>query len=186
MNYCGFNIAPFCSDVCGDYRRPQTLAEICKNMGICCGFRAMAARVKYPGFMQLHEEDAQLYPDAATDPDVKFFNEISHQSKINSKYHLRESFFKYIAHVKDQRYECISMMHMNISSIKANIDSFAAYLDTLQFTFKLISLTEIRLDKNIQDLYSIPGYNMISNFRQESQATFTHARSGCGAEAGGF
>ena len=53
MNYCSFNIEPFCSDVCGDHRRPQTLAEICRNMGICCGFRAVAAREKYPGFMLL-------------------------------------------------------------------------------------------------------------------------------------
>ena len=25
MNCCGFNIEPFCSDVCGDHRRPQTM-----------------------------------------------------------------------------------------------------------------------------------------------------------------
>ena len=50
MNYCGFNIEPFYSE---DQRRPQTLAEICRNMGICCGFRAMAARDKYPGFILL-------------------------------------------------------------------------------------------------------------------------------------
>ena len=49
MNYCGFNIEPFCSDVCGDHRRPHTLAEICRNMGICCGFRAVAAKEKYSG-----------------------------------------------------------------------------------------------------------------------------------------
>ena len=54
MNYCGFNIEPFCSDVCGDHRRPQILAEICRNMGICCGFRAVAARGKFPGFMLLN------------------------------------------------------------------------------------------------------------------------------------
>ena len=48
---CGFNIQPFCSDVCGDHRRPQTPAEMCRNMGICYGFRSLAARVKYPGFM---------------------------------------------------------------------------------------------------------------------------------------
>ena len=35
------------------HRRPQTLAEICRNMGICCGFRAVAARDKYPGFILL-------------------------------------------------------------------------------------------------------------------------------------
>ena len=37
----------------GDHRRHQTLAEMCRNMGICYGFRSMAARVKYPGFMKL-------------------------------------------------------------------------------------------------------------------------------------
>ena len=52
MNYCGFNIEPFCSDVCGDHRRPQTLWEICRNMGICCGFRAVADWEKYRGLIQ--------------------------------------------------------------------------------------------------------------------------------------
>ena len=49
--YCGFNIQPFCYDVCGDHRCPQNLAEMPRNMGICYGFKSMAARVKYPGFM---------------------------------------------------------------------------------------------------------------------------------------
>ena len=53
MNYCSFNIEPFCSDVCGDDRRPQTLAEICRIMGIWCDFRPVAAREKYPGFILL-------------------------------------------------------------------------------------------------------------------------------------
>ena len=34
--------------MCGDPRCPQTLAEMCRNMGICYGFRSKAARVKYP------------------------------------------------------------------------------------------------------------------------------------------
>ena len=53
MNHCGFNIEPFCSDMCGDHRRPQTLAEICRNMDSRCGFRAVAAREKYPGLTLL-------------------------------------------------------------------------------------------------------------------------------------
>ena len=53
MNHCGFNIEPFCSDVCGDHRRPHTLAEICRNMDSRCGFRAVAAREKYPGLTLL-------------------------------------------------------------------------------------------------------------------------------------
>ena len=51
MNHGGFNIEPFSSDVYGYRRRPQTQAEICRNMGICCGLRAVTAREKYPGFI---------------------------------------------------------------------------------------------------------------------------------------
>ena len=53
MIFCGFNIEPLCSDVCRDPRRPQALAKICRNTGICCDFRAGAARKKYPGFILL-------------------------------------------------------------------------------------------------------------------------------------
>ena len=31
--------------------RSLTLEEICINMDICCGFRAVAAREKYPGLI---------------------------------------------------------------------------------------------------------------------------------------
>ena len=62
MNYCGFNIEPFCSDVCGDHRRPQTLAEMCRNMDICCGFRAVASRKKYSGLI-LSKLRSHLYED---------------------------------------------------------------------------------------------------------------------------
>ena len=53
LNYCGFNIEPYYSDMCVYRRCPQTLAEICSNIGICCGFRAVAAREKYPGLIAL-------------------------------------------------------------------------------------------------------------------------------------
>ena len=43
-NCCGFNTKSYCSDVCEHHRYPQTLAEMCRNMGICRGFRTVAAR----------------------------------------------------------------------------------------------------------------------------------------------
>ena len=70
MYYLGFNIAPFCSDVCGDHRRPQTLAEICRNMDSCCGFRAVAAREKYPGLtlFKLHTKQHMVETKGFTIP----------------------------------------------------------------------------------------------------------------------
>ena len=36
-NYCRFNTKSYCSDVCGYHWHSQTLAEKCRNMGICHG-----------------------------------------------------------------------------------------------------------------------------------------------------
>ena len=49
--FCSFNTKSHCSDVCWYHRCPQTLAGICRNICICCGFRARASREKYPGFI---------------------------------------------------------------------------------------------------------------------------------------
>ena len=40
---------------------PKLLVKICRNMGICCGFRVMAARVKYLGFVLLRRFYVPLY-----------------------------------------------------------------------------------------------------------------------------
>ena len=61
MNYCHFKIESFCSHVWGDHRCPQTLAEICRSMGICCGFRAVAGRGKYLGFILLGNHKNKTY-----------------------------------------------------------------------------------------------------------------------------
>ena len=49
----------YCSDVCGYHRRPQTLTEICRNMVICDGFRAVAARGKYSGFVLFDHDNTK-------------------------------------------------------------------------------------------------------------------------------
>ena len=48
-NYCSFNTKSYFSDVCGYHRCPQTLVEICRNIGIWCNFRAGAHLVKISG-----------------------------------------------------------------------------------------------------------------------------------------
>ena len=50
---------------------------------------------------ELNDDDVLLYPDDGADPDIFFyFNQFSHQSRINCKYHLQDSFLKYTAHMK--------------------------------------------------------------------------------------
>ena len=46
--------------------------------------------------------------------------------------------------------------------MKANLDSFIAYLNTLKFKFDVIGLTETWLHKDNSDLYNAPGYSHIN------------------------
>ena len=61
QSYCDFNTKSYCSGVCGYHRRPQTLAEICRNMEIFCYLRAVAARGKYLGFVSLLAQQWYLW-----------------------------------------------------------------------------------------------------------------------------
>ena len=53
--------------------------------------------------------------------------------------------------------------------MKANLDSFTAYLNTLKFKFDVIGLTETWLHKDNSDLYNAPGYSHISLPREYSK-----------------
>ena len=48
--------------MCGDHRRPQTLAEMCRNIDIYCGLRSVATRVKYPGSMKSQKVVSKMGP----------------------------------------------------------------------------------------------------------------------------
>ena len=52
-SYCSFDTESYYFGVCVYQRSPQNSAEIYRNMIICGGFRAMAARENYPGFILL-------------------------------------------------------------------------------------------------------------------------------------
>ena len=58
--YCGFNRELFFFNVCKCPRSPQTLAAICRSIDIYGGFRAVAAREKYPGFIFVVAIDGEL------------------------------------------------------------------------------------------------------------------------------
>ena len=58
--YCGFNRELFFFNVCKCPRSPQTLASICRSIDIYGGFRAVAAREKYPGFIFVVAIDGEL------------------------------------------------------------------------------------------------------------------------------
>ena len=100
---------------------------------------------------ELNEDDTLLVPDVDVDPDFNFFNQCYVQSNIQCKYYLGDGLSKYTANLLNNPNECFSVIDMNNRSMKANLDSFTAYLNTLKFIFDVIGLTETLLHKDNSD-----------------------------------
>ena len=57
------------------------------------------------------------------------------------------------------------MCHLNIRSISKNLSSFENYLETIQYNFTMIGLTETWLNDTNYDLYGLQGYNFVEQHR---------------------
>ena len=111
------------------------------------------------------ESNEDWNPVDDVDPDLNFFNQNTNVSNINSKYYLEDDFSKYVSGTHNSESDCMSFIHMNIRSMKANGNSFYSYLNSLEFKFNCIGISESWLDSDTCQLYNFPGFNMISNCR---------------------
>ena len=59
----------------------------------------------------------------------------------------------------------LSLVHMNIRSLKTNYLSFEAFVDNVELDFSVIGLSETWLCDWNCNLYDIPGYNFIEAYR---------------------
>ena len=61
----------------------------------------------------------------------------------------------------------LSLLHLNIRSIRHKLDAFINFLNSLKHTFSIIALTETWLtDSESNNLYSIPGYTAVYQNRK--------------------
>ena len=92
------------------------------------------------------------------DPDFNYLNSI--KESINSNYY-NETTFK-------NRYKSnsnFSLLHLNIRSVVSHFTEFLCYLDTLNFAFKLIALSETAINATSIN-YNIPNYSCEMNIRE--------------------
>ena len=101
-------------------------------------------------------------------PDIHYFGQQPELSNLNSNYYLESDFSKYVSKLDGQEKHCISLIHINIRSIHANMVKFQSYLDSLDYTFNFIGLSETWLNEDT-DLYNIPGYSIVNNIRENRQ-----------------
>ena len=110
-------------------------------------------------------DDDLLYIDDA-DPD-NFFNDLSCLSNIkNCKYYNVVS-FKDKCNDINLVNNMLSLIHVNIRSVRKNFSHFDNYLKCLSFSPSIIALSETWLKKGESNLYTLPNYNTESLCRSQ-------------------
>lgn len=98
------------------------------------------------------------------DPDLNFFRDLNITSS-SSVYFCEEKFKSYINTNKLNSFNPLSFIHLNIRSIPKNIDSLTSYLESLNFLFNFIGLSETWFNDVTSPLYGIDGYSHEKVFR---------------------
>ena len=93
------------------------------------------------------------------DPDFNYLNNIK-ESIINSNYYNETTF-----NSKFRSNTNFSLLHLNIRSVVSHFTEFLCYLDSLDFVFKVIALSETAMNATSIN-YLIPNYNCEMNIRE--------------------
>ena len=103
------------------------------------------------------EHDLSILSDI--DPDIH------NNNYSDSHYYKENSFNNVFKQSKDQ----LSVIHLNIRSIPANLTQFRAHLDTLSINFKIIALSETAINSH-HTCYNIPGYTIEQDIRPKRKS----------------
>ena len=94
------------------------------------------------------------------DPDINY---LQTANVINSEY-FNESMFNNLFNKTAN----MSIIHLNIRSIRLHFTEFITYLDTLSIEFSIIALSETAINSN-HTSYNIANYNMELDYRQKKR-----------------
>ena len=95
------------------------------------------------------------------DPDLNFYCEQNIFSGFVCSYYSEYSFNERMMSFCSDTMLSFSLCHINIRSLKANMDDFENYLNMLKITFSIIGVTETWLNDATCDLYVLDDYELI-------------------------
>jgi exonuclease III len=103
------------------------------------------------------------------DPDLNFYNEVYLHENTNCEYYdpdtLNDKLSCKVNNNDNGNVFSLSMCHLNIRSVKQNLNHFESYLQNVNMEFAFIGLSETWLTDAICDLYSCDGYNLVEKHR---------------------
>lgn len=114
---------------------------------------------------ELNDESLNI-PMIDIDPDVQFFNAQNIIFENNSNYYLEDTFNALMTD-NPSLSRSLSLFHLNIHSIPANLQSLEQYIESLNHVWSVIGISETWLNEYNSELYNIKGYNHVSNPRKD-------------------
>ena len=117
-------------------------------------------------FMPFELNDSyHQYGNENIDPDFQHFNSLT-QYITQCIYFAETGFINEMTNCTMKKQK-IFMCHLNVQSMRKNLDSSVDYMDLLKYNFNIICFTETWLMDDDCDVYMIPGYRMVEKLRAD-------------------
>ena len=105
-------------------------------------------------------------PFADIDPDYQYYTNFHQNGNLNCDYYFEDKFRSKL----DKTYESqLSLFHLNIKSISKHYDELELYLNSLDFKFSFIGLSETWLDDNKEEFYDLNGYSSVNRYKKNKK-----------------
>ena len=109
------------------------------------------------------QNDFGIHTDHDVDPDTNCL--IKRISGVKCQYYTEESFNSALQNEQVNSDE-LSLLHINIRSIRNKFDELSDYLASLKINFSIIELTETWLTENYANMFNISYYNLLTANRK--------------------
>ena len=129
-----------------------------------CSFRLYEINNKI--FTPFEINDSFDTPFADIDPDYQYYTNFHHNGKLNCDYYLEDKFRCKLDKIDESQ---LSLFHLNVKSISKHYDELELYLNSLNFKFSFIGLSETWLDDNKEEFYDLKGYSSVNRYRKDKK-----------------
>ena len=140
-----------------------------------CSFRLHEINNKI--FTPFEINDSFDTPFVDIDPDYQYYTNFHHSGNLNCDYYFEDKFRCKLDKIQDSQ---LSLFHLNIKSISKHYDELGLYLNSLDFKFSFIGLSETWLDDNKEEFYDLKGYSSVNRYRKDKKGggVSLHIRKG--------
>ena len=117
--------------------------------------------IHQPHYILTNESENDRYNTTSSNPE-----NCSYKFNIDSQYYTHKEFINNI----QNKNKCFSIIHINIRSISKNFDNLIILLDSLNYEFDIIAISESWINDNNTFIYNIHNYNAYVSNRKHKHA----------------